>query len=202
VEAQIQSVLDDATRASATAAKADAAVNFCSLGAVIGHEFTHGFDSLGRLYDAKGNVRDWWTAADAKYFAAETQKLVRQAAAVEVLPGLHINGELSVGENLADVGGVSLGYAALVRYLRSHPKDNHKVDGQTPGQRCYLTWGQVWADKSNEGWLRQVLPTDGHPPGLYRMVAPSQHDRSFYEAFGIRAGDAMWFDPKNRVAIW
>jgi predicted metalloendopeptidase len=183
-------------------AKADAAVNFCALGAVIGHEFTHGFDSTGRLYDAKGNIRDWWTPADAKHFAAEAQKLVKQAAAVEVLPGLHINGELSVGENLADVGGVSLAYAALQRHLRSHPKDNRKIDGLTPAQRCYLTWGQAWADKSNEGYLKQVLPVDGHPPGVYRMIAPSQHEKSFYEAFGIRAGDPMWFDPKNWVAIW
>ena len=182
--------------------KADAAVNYCALGAVIGHEFTHGFDSMGRLYDAKGNIRDWWTPADAKHFAAEAQKLVKQAAAVEVLPGLHINGELSVGENLADVGGVSLAYAALQRHLRSHPKDNRKIDGFTPAQRCYLTWGQVWADKSNEGWLKQVLPVDGHPPGVYRMIAPSQHEKSFYEAFGIRAGDPMWLDPKKRVAIW
>jgi putative endopeptidase len=183
-------------------AKADAAVNFCSLGAVIGHEFTHGFDSMGRLYDAKGNLRDWWTAADAKHFGAEAQKLVRQAAAVEVLPGLRINGELSVGENLADVGGVSLAHAALQRHLRAHPKENRKIDGMSPSQRCHLAWAQMWADKSNEGYLRQTLPVDGHPPGLYRMLAPSQHDRSFYEAFGIRAGDAMWFDPKNRVAIW
>ena len=119
-----------------------------------------------------------------------------------MLPGLHINGELSVGENLADVGGVSLAHAALARHLRSHPKDNRTIDGLTPMQRCYLTWGQAWADKSNEGWLKQVLPVDGHPPGVYRMLAPPQHERSFYDAFGIRAGDPMWLDPKNRVAIW
>jgi len=182
--------------------KADPALNFCSLGAVIGHEFTHGFDSLGRLYDSNGNVRDWWTAADAKHFEQEAQKLVRQASAVEVLPGLHINGQLSVGENLADVGGVSLGAAALKRYLRDHPQQNRKIDGLTQTQRCYLAWAQAWADKSNEGWLRQVLPVDGHPPGVYRMLAPAQHERSFYEAFGIRAGDPAWLDPKNRVALW
>jgi len=182
--------------------KADPALNFCSLGAVIGHEFTHGFDSSGRLYDSKGNVRDWWTAADAKHFEQEAQKLVRQASAVEVLPGLHINGQLSVGENLADVGGVSLGAAALKRYLREHPQQNRKIDGLTQTQRCYLAWAQAWADKSNEGWLRQVLPVDGHPPGVYRMLAPAQHERSFYEAFGIRAGDPAWLDPARRVALW
>lgn len=183
-------------------AKADAAVNFCSLGAVIGHEFTHGFDSMGRLYDAKGNLRDWWTAADAKHFGAEAQKLVKQAAAVEVLPGLRINGELSVGENLADVGGVSLAHAALQRHLRANPNDNRTIDGMNPSQRCHLAWAQMWADKSNEGWLRQTLPVDGHPPGLYRMLAPSQHDRSFYEAFGIKAGDVMWLPETDRARIW
>jgi len=183
-------------------AKADAGVNFCSLGAVIGHEFTHGFDSMGRLYDAKGNVRDWWTEADAKHFGVEAQKLVKQAAAVEVLPGLHINGELSVGENLADVGGVSLAHAALQRYLLANPNENRQIDGMSPSQRCHLAWAQVWADKSNEGWLRQTLPVDGHPPGLYRMLAPSQHDLSFYEAFGITAGDAMWLPETDRVHIW
>ncbi len=182
--------------------KADPALNFCSLGAVIGHEFTHGFDSSGRLYDSQGNVRDWWTAADAKHFEQEAQKLVRQASAVEILPGLHINGQLSVGENLADVGGVSLGAAALKRYLHDHPQQNRKIDGLTQTQRCYLAWAQAWADKANEGWLRQVLPVDGHPPGVYRMLAPAQHERSFYEAFGIRAGDPAWLDPKNRVALW
>ncbi len=182
--------------------KADPALNFCALGAVIGHEFTHGFDSLGRLYDAKGSVRDWWTAADARHFEKETQKLVRQASAVEVVPGLHINGELSVGENLADVGGIALGAAALDRYLRDHPQENRKIDGLTQTQRCYLSWAQAWADRSNEGWLRQILPVDGHPPGVYRMIAPAQHERAFYQAFGIRAGDPAWLDPKRRVSIW
>jgi len=180
--------------------KADAAVNYCALGAVIGHELTHGFDSQGRLYDALGNVRDWWTPADAQRFLAETQKLVRQADAIEVVPGLHINGQLSVGENLADVGGIALGYAALGGYLREYPQG--KIDGFTPEQRCFLSWAQTWADKSNEGWLRQKLPVDGHPPGVYRMAAPSQHEQGFYEAFGIKAGDALWLDEKDRVKIW
>lgn len=182
--------------------KGDAAVNYCALGAVVGHEFTHGFDSMGRLYDAKGNLRDWWTASDAKYFASETQKLVKQASAIEVLPGLHINGELSVGENLADVGGVGLASAALERYLRVHPSKRSKIDGLNQPQRCYLSWGQLWADKANDGYLRQVLPVDGHPPGIYRMASPAQHDAGFYKAFRIRAGDPLWLAPKSRVAIW
>ena len=183
-------------------AKADPAVNYCTMGAVIGHELTHGFDSQGRLYDAKGNVRDWWTAADAKRFADETSKLAKQADAFEILPGLRLNGAIEVGENLADVGGVALGYAALQQHLREHPEANRSIDGFTPPQRCFLAWAQLWADKVNEGAMRQTLPVDGHPPGVYRMAAPSQHEKAFYEAFGIHAGDRMWLDPNDRVRIW
>ena len=183
-------------------AKADPAVNYCTMGAVIGHELTHGFDSSGRLYDATGNVRDWWTQADAQRFATETAKLAKQADAFEILPGLRLNGALEVTENLADVGGVALGYAALQEHLREHPDANRTVDGFTPSQRCFLAWGQLWAAKANEGAMRQNLPTDSHPPGVYRMAAPSQHEKGFYEAFGIRAGDRMWLDPGERVTIW
>lgn len=183
-------------------AKADPAVNYCTMGAVIGHELTHGFDSQGRLYDAKGNVRDWWTPADAQRFVAETAKLARQADAFEILPGLHLNGAIEVTENLADVGGVALGYAALQEHLREHPAANRTIDGFTPSQRCFLAWAQLWAAKVNEGALRQLLPVDGHPPGVYRMAAPSQHEPAYYEAFGIRAGDRMWLAPGDRVTIW
>ena len=182
--------------------KADPAVNYCSVGAVIGHELTHGFDSSGRMYDASGTVRDWWTSEDAKRFVQEAGKLVAQADAFEVLPGLRLNGELEVGENLADVGGIALGYAALRTHLRDHPAANRPIDGFTPAQRCFVAWGQLWADKTNEGALRQTLPVDGHPPGIYRMIAAPQHERGFYEAFGIRAGDPMWLSEQGRVRIW
>jgi predicted metalloendopeptidase len=183
-------------------AKADPAVNYCTMGAVIGHELTHGFDSQGRLYDAQGNVRDWWTPADAQRFAAETAKLAKQADAFEILPGLRLNGALEVGENLADVGGIALGYAALQQHLREYPDANRTIDGFTPSQRCFIAWAQLWPDKTNEGAMRQILPVDPHPPGVYRMAAPSQHEQAFYEAFGIRAGDRMWLDPSDRVTIW
>jgi putative endopeptidase len=183
-------------------AKADPAVNYCTMGAVIGHELTHGFDSSGRLYDAQGNVRDWWTQADATRFVAETGKLARQADAFEILPGLRLNGAIEVTENLADVGGVALGYAALQEHLREYPEANRAIDGFSPPQRCFLAWGQLWAAKANEGAMRQNLPVDGHPPGIYRMAAPSQHEKAFYEAFGIRTGDRMWLDPNARVTIW
>jgi len=92
--------------------------------------------------------------------------------------------------------------AALQEHLREHPAANRAIDGFTPDQRCFLAWAQLWADKTNEGAMRQTLPTDGHPPGVYRMAAPSQHEKAFYEAFGIRTGDLMWLDPSERVKIW
>ena len=182
--------------------KADAAVNYCTLGAVIGHEITHGFDSMGRLFDANGALRDWWGPADGEAFVARSRNLVEQANAFEVLPGVRLNGELSSGENLADVGGVMLGYDALQAHLQANPEDNRKIDGFTPQQRCFLAWGQNWADKMHPGLLRTLAASDPHPPGRYRMIAPSRNVQGFYDAFGVRAGDAMWVDPTKRVDIW
>jgi len=182
--------------------KADAAVNFCTLGAVIGHEITHGFDSSGRLYDAQGNVRDWWAPADTQAFIERSKPLVALAAAYEVVPGTRLNGELSSGENLADIGGLTLAYDALGSYLQAHPHANRKIDGLTPQQRCFAAWAQNWADKKQPGLLKQEALTDGHPPGSYRMFAPAQSVPGFYEAYGIEPGDRMWLDPKDRVSIW
>jgi predicted metalloendopeptidase len=182
--------------------KADPAVNYCAMGAVIGHELTHGFDSSGRLYDAVGNASNWWTATDEKHFVAEAGKLVRHADAYEVLPGLRANGALAVGENLADVGGLNLGHDALRVHLAKHPHENRRIDGLTQDQRCFIAWGQVWASKENEGYLRQATATDPHPPGNYRALAPAQQVPAFYKAFGIRPGDPMWLAPSERVAIW
>jgi predicted metalloendopeptidase len=182
--------------------QADAAVNYCTLGAVIGHEITHGFDSMGRLFDANGALRDWWGPADGEAFVARSRNLVEQANAFEVLPGVHLNGELSSGENLADVGGVMLGYEALQAYLQAHPEENRKIDGFTPQQRCFLAWAQNWADKMHPGLIRTLAASDPHPPGRYRMIAPSRNLQGFYDAFGVRPGDAMWIEPAKRVDIW
>lgn len=182
--------------------KGDAATNFCAVGAVIGHELTHGFDSGGRLYDEIGRARNWWVKEDETKFVAQAQKLVKQANAYTVLPGLHANGALAVTENLADVGGVAFAYGALEKYLKAHPQENKPIDGLTPQQRCFVAWAQIWSDKAREGYLRQVTATDAHPPGGYRAYSASQHEPGFYQAFGIRKGDPMWLDPKDRVKIW
>jgi putative endopeptidase len=180
----------------------DAPVYFCRLGAVIGHEMTHGFDSGGRRSDADGNLRDWWTQADAMAFEAEAQKLIDQANTFEVLPGLTANGELNVRENMADVGGITLAYAALEDYLDEHPNENVEIDGMTPAQRCFVSWAQMWTGKATDQFIRAIVATDGHPPVSYRAVAALQHLDAFYDAFGIEPGDPMWLPPEQRVHAW
>ncbi len=180
----------------------DVAANYCTVGAVIGHEITHGFDSSGRLYDATGNLRDWWTAEDSTRFITQTNKLVKQANAYEVLPGLHMNGELTVTENLADVGGLSMAHAALLSYLQEHPSTNRKKEGYTPQQRCFLAWAQAWSGKFREGYVRQITAVDSHALGPYRSVAAPQHVDGFFTAFDIKPGDAMWRAEQDRVKIW
>ena len=182
--------------------KADAAVNYCTLGAVIGHELTHSLDSFGRLFDANGALRDWWTPADIAAFDERSKNLIAQADAYEVVPGVHLNGRLSSGENLADLGGVMLGYNALQTHLKANPEDDRKIDGFTPQQRCFLAWAQVWAEKVQPELLRTHAATDPHPPGAYRMVMPARNHPAFYEAFGVRPGDRMWLDPNFRVSMW
>jgi len=118
------------------------------------------------------------------------------------VPGVHLNGQLSSGENLADLGGVMLGYSALQTHLKANPEDARKIDGFTPQQRCFLSWAQLWAEKARPELLRMHAATDPHPPGLYRMVAPVINHPGFYDAFGIRAGDKMWLEPKDRVSMW
>lgn len=180
----------------------DAPVNFCRMGAVLGHEMTHGFDSGGRLFDADGNMRDWWTPQDAAAFDREAQKLIDQANAFEVLPGLRANGPLNVKENMADVGGINLAYDALMTYLAENPAENVEVDGMTPAQRCFVSWAQMWTFKATDQYIRNQVTGDPHPPGNYRAFAPLQHVDAFYTAFGIEEGDPMWLAPENRVNAW
>ena len=182
--------------------KLDMAVNLGTLGATIGHELTHGFDSHGRLYDAKGNVRDWWTPADAKHFQEENQKLIDQANGFEILPGLFLNGPLQSGENLADAGGLALGFAALQTYLKEHPEERKLRDGMTPEERYFAAWGQLWAEKSREKVVRQLNVSDSHAPGLYRQSQAARHQPGFFKAFGIKAGDPLWLDEQKRVNVW
>ena len=173
----------------------DFAVNVCRIGAVIGHELTHGFDSMGREFDAEGDMRDWWTPADAEAFTQQAQKLIDQANAYDVLPGLKGNGVIEVGENMADVGGLTLASDVLRQHLADHPNENVPIDGMTPEQRCFLSWAQMWTAKTSDQFLRLLIANDAHPSGPYRAVAAPRNLDIFYEAFGIREGDPMWLPP-------
>ena len=180
----------------------DAAVYFCRLGGIIGHEMTHGFDSGGRLFDAEGRLRDWWTPEDASAFDREAQKLIDQTDRFEVLPGLMGNGALNVKENMADVGGITLSHGALMHYLAEHPDEDVEIDGLTPSQRCFISWAQMWAWKANEQFIRSIVALDGHPPLQIRVTQPLRNLDAFHEAFGIEEGDPMWLAPEDRVNAW
>ncbi|MEK8051005.1 M13 family metallopeptidase [Ideonella sp. DXS22W] len=178
----------------------DIAVNYCTMGAVIGHELTHGFDSNGRQYDATGNVRDWWTPRAAADFAQRTDALARQVSRVELLPGLKQDGTLTLGENTADLGGITLAHAALQRALKGRTLP--KVDGMTADQRCFVAWSQLWIYKAREERIRLLAATDYHAIGFVRATQPLLNLDAFHQAFGTRPGDAMWRAPAQRVRIW
>ncbi len=178
----------------------DDAVNYGGIGAVIGHEITHGFDDRGRHYDADGNLADWWTPEDAARFQARAGKLVEQFGSYEVLPGLKVNGELTLGENIADLGGASLAFEALERSLAG--KERKLIDGFTPEQRFFLSWAQVWRTNIREDELRRRVAVDPHSPGMFRAIGALVNLQPFYDAFGIREGDPMWRRPEDRARIW
>ena len=164
-------------------ASIDDAVNYGGIGAVIGHEITHGYDDQGRKSDADGNLRDWWTAADAAEFTARAKQVVALYGAVEPLPGVHVNGELTLGENIADLGGISLAYEALQRRLAEAPDGRRTIDGFTPEQRFFLSWAQVWRTQCREEELRRRLTIDTHSPGSCRAVTPLRAFPPFHAAF-------------------
>ena len=179
---------------------ADAAVNYGGIGAVIGHEIMHGFDDQGRKTDAKGQLRDWWTAEDAARFDVEAKKLGALYAAQQPLPGVAINPDLTMGENIADLGGLVLAHAAYNRSLNGQAAP--VLDGITPEQRLFLGWAQVWRDKIRDETLREYLATDPHSPGAARAATPPRNIDAWYDAFGITADQKQYLKPEDRVRIW
>lgn len=179
----------------------DAAANFGSLGAVVGHELTHAFDSRGRNYDTNGELHDWWTPEDAAEFARRAEGLVQQYSAYEVAPGVSVNGELTLSENIADLGGLTLGYHALQTYMAENGRLPDQ-DGLTPEQRYFLAWAQVWMAKTRVEGLRILAATDVHAPSEVRSFGPAVNIDEFYSTFGIEEGSPMWKDPEDRVTIW
>lgn len=180
----------------------DDAVNFGGIGVVIGHEITHGYDDQGRKYDADGNLKDWWTPADAEEFKRRSQRIVEQYSLFEPLPGEPIKGELTMGENIADVGGVSIAYEALQRRLASGTTSDAPIDGFTPEQRFFLSFGQIWRGSVREEEQRRRLAIDPHSPGRFRVIGALANTPEFWKAFNIPPGSPMRQDENRRVAIW
>lgn len=180
----------------------DDAVNYGAIGVVIGHEMTHGYDDQGRKYDAEGNLQDWWTEADAKAFEERAQKVVDQYNAYEVLPGLHVNGQLTLGENIADLGGASIAFEALERILEKDPAKRKTIDGFTPEQRFFISLSQVWRTNCRDAEARRLITVDPHSPGMFRAIGPHVNLQPFYDAFSIGPDAAMWRAPELRAKIW
>jgi predicted metalloendopeptidase len=179
---------------------ADDAVNYGAIGAVIGHEIGHGFDDQGRKSDGSGNLRDWWTPADAKAFNERTARLGAQYDAINPIDSLHINGVLTMGENIGDLSGLAQAYRAY--HISLHGKTAPVIDGFTGDQRFFLGFAQIWRTKLRDAALRQQLLTNPHSPGMYRAFVPLVNNDAFDAAWNVKPGDRMYRAPADRVKIW
>ena len=180
---------------------ADAAINFGGIGAVIGHEITHGFDDSGAQFDADGNLVDWWTPEDKANFEKATKALAAQYDKYEPVKGTFVNGTFTNGENIADLGGVNIAYDALQMYLKDHGNPG-EISGYTQDQRFFLSWATVWRTLQKEAALVNQIKTDEHSPGLYRAFGPLVNTDAFYKAFDVKEGDKLYKKPEDRVKIW
>jgi putative endopeptidase len=179
---------------------ADPAINYGGIGAVIGHELSHGFDDEGRKLDAKGELRDWWTAQDATEFRARAKKLAAQYSSYQPVPGPHINGDLTLGENIADLGGLNVALEAYHRSLNGQTAQ--PLDGFSGDQRVFLGWAQAWRGKAREDYVRKQVVSDPHSPRAFRVMGPTRNIDAWYAAFGVKPGDTYYVDPDQRVRIW
>jgi predicted metalloendopeptidase len=181
-------------------AEADDAVNYGGIGAVIGHEISHGFDDWGSQYDADGKLRDWFSKEDHAKFKAKTRALVRQYNAYEPVPGFHVNGELTLGENIADNSGLAIAYKAYKISLAG--KHAPLIDGLTGDQRFFAGWAQVWRGKVRDDEAVVRIKSDQHSPQAVRGYAPLVNQPGFYDAFAVKPGDKMYLPPGQRIIIW
>ncbi len=181
--------------------KADEAVNYGGIGAVIGHEISHAFDDSGSRFDGDGNLVNWWTEKDLVAFTERGDKLAEQYSKIEVLDSVFINGKFTLGENIGDLGGVLAAYDGLQRYMKENGRPE-KIDGFTAEQRFFMSWATVWRTLMRDEALATKIKTDPHSPGQYRATQPLQNVDAFYEAFNIKEGDAMYLAPEDRVRIW
>ncbi|RRJ94045.1 M13 family metallopeptidase [Flavobacterium macacae] len=181
--------------------RADEAVNYGGIGAVIGHEISHGFDDSGSRYNADGNLVDWWSAEDLAQFTDLGGALADQYSTLQPLPGTFVDGKFTLGENIGDLGGVNAAYDGLQLYLKENGNPG-LIDGYTPEQRFFISWATIWRTKARDEAIKNQVKTDPHSPGMYRAYVPLQNVDAFYEAFNIKKGDKMFIDPEKRVKIW
>lgn len=181
--------------------KADEAVNYGGIGAVIGHEISHAFDDSGSRFDAEGNLVNWWSKEDLDKFTERGNALAEQYSQVEVLDSVYINGKFTLGENIGDLGGLLGAYDGLQKYYEENGRPEN-IDGFTPEQRFFMSWATVWRTKQRDEALRSQIKTDPHSPGRYRATQPLLNVDAFYKAFDIKEGDAMYLEPEKRVRIW
>jgi putative endopeptidase len=179
---------------------AEDAVNYGAIGAVIGHEMGHGFDDQGRNYDAAGVLRDWWTPKDAEEYTKRANMLAEQFSQYEPLPGLKVNGQLTLGENLADLTGLVIAHRAYQLSLNGKPAPT--IDGLNGNQRFYMGWAQAWAGKMRDDMRRQQVMVDPHSPEMFRANGPLRNITDFYETFGVKEGDKLFLPAEQRVTIW
>ena len=181
--------------------QADEAVNYGGIGAVIGHEISHGFDDQGSRFDAKGNMVNWWTDEDRTSFESRNLRLINQFNSYEGLPGEPLNGEFTLGENIGDLGGINVAYDGLQQYIAENGRPD-AIDGYTAEQRFFISWATIWRTKMTAEQVRISIKTDPHALGMFRAVGPLSNMPAFYEAFDVKEGDAMYRDEDTRVKIW
>ncbi len=181
--------------------KADEAVNYGGIGAVIGHEISHSFDDQGARFDGDGNLKNWWTASDSEKFNVSGEKLVKQYSDIIAIDSMRLNGEYTLGENIGDLGGVQAAYEGLQIFLQKNGRPE-KIDGYTPEQRFFLSWGTIWRTKMRDEALKNLIMTNTHAPGMYRAYMPLKNVDAFYDAFDVQEGDKMYLKPEDRVRIW
>jgi putative endopeptidase len=180
---------------------ADDAVNYGGMGAVIGHEMTHGFDDEGRQFDAVGNLTDWWKPEDEKNFKARASMVEKQFDNYVAIDTFHVNGKLTLGENIADLGGLKIAYEAFEKTLEGKPRPG-KIDGMTPEQRFFLAWAQIWRTNIRPEAQRLRLNIDPHAPGYFRVIGPLSNMKEFTQAFDIGDGSPMARPTGEQAKIW
>ena len=181
--------------------RADEAVNYGGIGAVIGHEISHSFDDSGARFDGDGNLKNWWKDEDSEEFKKAGKKLIDQYSNIIAIDSMHLNGEFTLGENIGDLGGVQAAYEGLQIFFAKNGKPA-KIDGYTPEQRFFLSWGTIWRTKMRDDALKNRIMTDTHAPGMYRAYMPLKNVDAFYAAFNVKEGDNMYLKPEDRVRIW